>query len=130
MAYRTISAELNELSSEMIGLAIKVHNALGPGLLESSYKECLYYEILNTGHFVEKEKALPLIYKTINLDIGYRIDLLVEKKLIIEIKSTESLNDIHTAQVLTYLKLSGNRIGLLINFNVKLLKEGIRRLVL
>lgn len=128
--YPEISDELNMLSNEMIGLAIKVHKALGPGLLESSYKECLFYEIAKTGHNVEKEKSLPLVYETIKLDIGYRIDLLVENKLIIEIKSVEALTDIHTAQVLTYLKLSGNRLGLLINFNVSLLKNGIKRLVL
>ncbi len=111
-------------------MAIDVHSALGPGLLESSYKECLFYEILQAGLIVEKEKSLPLIYKEIKLDIGYRIDILVEKSLIIEIKSVDALADIHTAQVLTYLKLSGNRLGLLINFNVKLLKDGIKRLVL
>ena len=130
MSYQNIPSELNQLSNEIIGLAIKVHKALGPGLLESSYKECLYYEVVKAGYFAEKEKPLPLIYETIKLDIGYRIDLLVENKLIIEIKSVDALADIHTAQVLTYLKLSGNRLGLLINFNVVLLKNGIKRLVL
>ena len=118
------------MSHELIGMAIKVHTALGPGLLESSYKECLYYEIIKTGYFAEKEKALPLVYETIRLDIGYRIDILVETELVVEIKALDSLTDIHTAQVLTYLKLSGNRLGLLINFNVPLLKNGIKRLVL
>ena len=130
MEYTAISPELNKLSTEIIGLAIKVHTALGPGLLESSYKECLFYEIFKAGYFVEKEKALPLIYQEVKLDIGYRIDIHVDNKLIIEIKSVESLTDVHTAQVITYLKLSGNRLGLLMNFNVKLLKDGIKRLVL
>ena len=101
-----------------------------PGLIESSYKECLYYEVIKAGYFAEKEKPLPLIYEEIKLDIGYRIDLLVENKLVIEVKSVDALADIHTAQVLTYLKLSGKRLGLLINFNVTLLKDGIKRLVL
>lgn len=130
MAYENIPPELNQLANDIIGLAIKVHSALGPGLLESSYKECFYYEIIKSGLFAEKEKALPLIYESIKLDIGYRIDILVEDKLIIEIKSVDALADIHTAQVLTYLKLSGNRLGLLFNFNVPLLKNGIKRLVL
>jgi len=107
-----------------------VHTALGPGLLESAYKECLFYELVKNGFLVEKEKALPLIYKTIKLDIGYRIDLLIEHKLIIEIKSIETLTKIHTAQVLTYLKLSRCPLALLINFNVLHLKLGIHRFVL
>lgn len=130
MEYKNISSELNSLSNEIIGLAIKVHSALGPGLLESSYKECLYFEIVNAGYYAEKEKALPLVYENVRLDIGYRIDILVENKLILEIKAVDTLADIHTAQILTYLKLSGNRLGLLLNFNVKLLKDGIKRLVL
>lgn len=130
MEYKNIPSELNSLSNEIIGLAIKVHSALGPGLLESSYKECLYFEIVNAGYYAEKEKALPLVYENVRLDIGYRIDILVENKLILEIKAVDTLADIHTAQILTYLKLSGNRLGLLLNFNVKLLKDGIKRLVL
>ena len=130
MGYRIIPAETNTLSNEIIGLAIKVHSSLGPGLLESSYKECLFYEIVEAGYIVEKEKALPLIYKEIKLDIGYRIDIMVENKLIVEIKSIDALADIHTAQVLTYLKLSGISLGLLLNFNVTLLKSGIKRLIL
>ena len=129
MGFAAIDQDLNLLSNEIIGLAIKVHKALGPGLLESSYKECLFYEIINKGYFAEKEKALPLVYDKIKLDIGYRLDILVENSLVIEIKSVDTLSDIHTAQVLTYLKLSGNRLGLLINFNVTLLKNGIKRLV-
>ena len=130
MSYQNILPELNQLSNEIIGLAIKVHKTLGPGLLESSYKECLFYEIIKAGYFAEKEKNLPLVYETVKLDVGYRIDILVENELVIEIKSLDALADIHAAQVLTYLKLSGNRLGLLINFNVTLLKNGIKRLVL
>ena len=130
MEYKSISPELNFLVGEIITLAIKVHRKLGPGLLESSYKECLYYEIVKAGYEAEKEKVLPLIYEEVKLDIGYRIDLLVDHRLILEIKSIEALADIHTAQLLTYLKLSGNRLGLLMNFNVKLLKDGIKRLAI
>ncbi len=129
MEFKNIPPELNTLSNQIIGLAMKVHSALGPGLLESSYKECLFYEIVNSGYMAEKEKALPLIYGEKKLDIGYRIDIMVENKLILEIKSIDALADNHTAQVLTYLKLSGNRLGLLMNFNIKLLKDGIKRLV-
>jgi GxxExxY protein len=120
----------DELSNIVIGLAIKVHKNLGPGLLESSYKECLYYEINKAGLKVEKEKPMPLIYEEVKLDIGYRLDIIVENKLIIEIKSVEVLNDVHLAQILTYLKLSNSKLGLLINFNVKLLKDGIKRVIL
>lgn len=130
MTYQDVPPSLNLLSNEIIGLAIKVHKALGPGLLESSYKECLFYEITRAGYFAEKEKALPLVYETVKLDVGYRIDIFVENKLVIEVKAVDALADIHTAQVLTYLKLSGNRLGLLINFNVTLLKNGIKRLVI
>ena len=129
MRHKDISPDLNILSTHLIGLAIKVHSKLGPGLLESVYKESLFYEISKQGYVVQKEKPLPLIYETIKLDIGYRIDLLVENKIVIEVKSVDVLAAIHTAQVLTYLKLSGCKLGLLINFNVFLLKEGIRRLV-
>ena len=120
----------DELSNIVIGLAIKVHKNLGPGLLESSYKECLFYEINKAGLQVEKEKPMPLIYEEVKLDIGYRLDIIVENKLAIEIKSVEVLNDVHLAQILTYLKLSNSKLGLLINFNVKLLKEGIKRVIL
>ncbi len=130
MTYQDVPPSLNLLSNEIIGLAIKVHKALGPGLLESSYKECLFYEIARAGYFAEKEKALPLVYETVTLDVGYRIDIFVENKLVIEVKAVDALAEIHTAQVLTYLKLSGNRLGLLINFNVTLLKNGIKRLVI
>ena len=119
----------NEISNIIVDSALKVHKALGPGLLESSYQECLYYELIQTGLAVEKQKALPLIYEEVKLDIGYRIDLLVERKVIVEIKSVEALNDVHMAQILTYLKLSECILGLLINFNVALIKSGIKRVV-
>ncbi|HED07807.1 MAG TPA: GxxExxY protein [Ignavibacteria bacterium] len=119
----------NELSREIIGAAIKVHKNLGPGLLESAYEECLFYELKKLQLKVEKQKPMPLIYDDVKLDIGYRIDILVENKVVIEIKSVEALNDVHLAQVLTYLKLSNCKLGLLINFNVSLLKNGIKRIV-
>jgi GxxExxY protein len=119
----------NELSWIVIKAAIKVHRTLGPGLLESAYQECLFYELVSSGLFVEKQKALPLVYEEVKLECGYRIDLLVDKKVIVEIKSLEALADIHTAQVLTYLRLSDCHLGLLINFNVVLLKDGIKRIV-
>ncbi|MEW6608344.1 MAG: GxxExxY protein [bacterium] len=120
----------NELSKIVIGYAIEVHKLLGPGLLESAYKECLAYKIIQGGLYVEKEKSLPLVFEEVKLECGYRIDLLVEKKLIIEVKSVEALTDIHLAQMLTYLKLSHCKLGLLINFNVLLLKDGIKRVIL
>ena len=113
----------------MIGLAIEVHNVLGSGLLESAYKECLFYKINKHGLFVEKEKPMPIFFEEIKLDCGYRVDLLVERKLIIELKSVESLSVTHLAQTLTYLKLGNYKLGLLINFNEILLKNGIRRVV-
>lgn len=119
----------NELSEQIIGSAIKVHQTLGPGLLESEYEECLYYELIQIGLYAEKQKPLPLIYEDVKLDCGYRVDLLIEKKVVIEIKAVESLNSVHLAQVLTYLKLSNCKLGLLINFNVVKVKGGIRRVV-
>ena len=119
----------NELSEIIIGCAIRVHKSLGPGLLESAYEECMYYELQKTGLQVVKQKTLPLVYEEVKLDCGYRVDLLVESKVIVEIKSVEALNDIFLAQVLTYLRLSNCKLGLLINFNVNKLKEGIRRVV-
>jgi GxxExxY protein len=119
----------NEISKAIIGCAIEVHKLLGPGLLESAYEECLYYELRQAGLKVEKQKPLPVIYKEVRLEAGYRIDLLVENKVVVEIKSVEVLNDVHTAQVLTYLKLSGCKLGLLINFNSARLASGIKRLV-
>ena len=119
----------NELSNIVIGLAIKVHKVLGPGLLESAYREPMFYEIGKAGLYVEKEKALPLIYEDVRLDVGYRIDLFVERKLILELKSVDALADIHLAQILTYLRLANCKLGLLMNFNVLVLKDGIKRVV-
>ncbi len=119
----------NEITEKIIHCAIKVHKALGPGLLESAYKECLYYELKNNGLTVYKELGLPLIYEDVKLECGYRVDLLVENEVIIELKSVDALNDIHLAQCLTYLKLADKRLGLLINFNVLLLKDGLKRIV-
>lgn len=119
----------NEISKIIFDLGLKIHKNLGLGLLESAYEECLFYEISKTGLFVEKQKPMPLIYEEVKLDIGYRIDLLVEKSVVIEVKSCEALNDVHLAQVLTYLKLSGCRLGLLINFNTNLFKNGYRRIL-
>lgn len=119
----------NELSRIIVNSALKVHRNLGPGLLEGSYEECLFYELKKNGLFIEKQKPLPLIYEDVKLEIGYRVDILVENKVIIEIKSVEALTDVHLAQVLTYLKLSDCKLGLLINFNVALIKHGIKRVV-
>ncbi|HPW98098.1 MAG TPA: GxxExxY protein [Flavobacterium sp.] len=119
----------NELSKIVFDCALKVHQSLGLGLLESAYEECLFYELKKTGLVVEKQKALPLVYEEVRLDIGYRIDIIVENKLILEIKSVEALNDVHFAQLLTYLKLTDCKLGLLINFNVTLIKNGIKRIV-
>lgn len=120
--------EINQLTEQILKCAFSVHSALGPGLLESAYEECLYYELLQSGLKVEKQKALPLVYREVKLDAGYRIDLLVENSVVVEIKSIEAFTDVHIAQVLTYLKLSGCKIGLLLNFNVTSLKNGIKRL--
>lgn len=125
-AYLTKMTE-NELSEKIIGSAIKVHRSLGPGLLESAYEECLYYELRKADLNVEKQKGMPLVYEEVKLECGYRADLLVEKKVIIEIKSVDALNDVHLAQILTYLKLSDCKLGLLLNFNVVVLKNGIKR---
>jgi GxxExxY protein len=118
----------NNLSKILIGLAIDVHKTLGPGLMETAYQECLFYEISKAGLIVQKEKAIPIFYDGVKLTCNYRIDLLVENKVVIETKCIESINDIHLAQTLTYLKLGGFKLGLLINFNVVLLKQGIRRI--
>lgn len=119
----------NEISEKIIGCAIKVHKALGPGLLENSYLECLFYELQIAGLKVEKQKPLPLLYNDVILDIGYRLDLIVEDKVIIEVKAVDYIHDIHIAQVLTYLKISGCKLGLLMNFNVLRLVDGLKRLV-
>ena len=122
--------ELNKISFDIIGSAMKVHSELGPGLLESTYEVCLEYELLNSGYKVERQKELPVYYNKIKMDAGYRIDLLIENSVIIELKSVETILPIHKAQILTYLKLSEKHLGLLINFNVTKLKEGINRFVL
>jgi GxxExxY protein len=119
----------NEIATKVIGCAIEVHRQLGPGLLESAYQECLFYELKQAGFKVEKEKKLPITYKEVTLDHGYRIDLLVENKVVIELKTVEVLNEVHTAQVLTYLKLGDYRLGLLLNFHVTVLKQGIKRII-
>jgi len=119
----------NELSKKIIGCAIEVHKQLGPGLLESAYQECLYYELKLLGLKVQKEKPMPIVYKEVKLDHGYRIDLLVENKIVIEIKTVELFNDVHTAQVLTYLRLGNYKLGLLLNFHTTILKNGIKRLI-
>lgn len=123
------SKELEQIVRTILGCALNVHKALGPGLLESSYQQCLYYELVQSGLLVQKERAMLLVYKDVKLDVGYRMDLLVEDAVVVEVKAKEGLTDIDLAQILTYLKLGDYRIGLLINFNVKLLKEGIRRIV-
>jgi len=119
----------DQISKIVFESALKVHKVLGPGLLESSYEECLFYELKKTGLKVEKQKSLPLIYEEVKLEVGYRIDIIIEDKFIVEIKSVEALNEVHLAQLLTYLKLSDCKLGLLINFNVKLLKNGVRRVI-
>ena len=120
----------NEIATKVIGAAIEVHTGLGPGLLESAYQECLYYKLNEAGLSVIKEKPMPLIFEGVKLECGYRIDLLVENKLVVEIKSVAALNPIYFAQILTYMKLGGYKLGLLINFNVPLLKDGgIRRVI-
>ena len=118
------------ITDTIIGCAIEVHRHLGPGLLESAYEECLCYELLNAGLKVERQKALPVVYKEIRLDCGYRLDILVEGCVLLELKSVEVLNPVHEAQVLTYLKFFGKEVGLLINFNVTLLKHGLKKYVL
>lgn len=117
----------NELSKEVLGIAMEVHSKLGPGLLENAYKTVLAYKLEKAGFFIEVEKPMPLFIDDVQLEVGYRIDILVENKLVLELKSVEALNDLHFAQTLNYLKLGGFRLGLLINFNVSRLKFGIKR---
>lgn len=118
----------NELSKVVFDAALQVHKSLRPGLLESAYEECLAHELRKTGLRVEKQKALPLIYEEIHMEVGYRVDILLESKLVIEVKSVDALNDVHLAQTLTYLKLSNCKLGMLINFNVTMIKNGIKRI--
>lgn len=120
----------NQISKIVLDFAFKIHTILGPGLLESAYRHCLSYELRKAGLFVEEEKPLPLVYEEVKLECGYRIDLLVNSKVVIELKTVETFTDVHIAQILTYMKLSGCNLGLLINFHVKSLKHGIKRLVL
>lgn len=119
----------NDIASKVIGAAIDVHKALGPGLLEKAYQACLAYKLKQEGLNIEVEKPMPLIFEKVKLECGYRIDILVENMVVIELKSVESLNDVHLAQTLTYMKLGNYKLGLLINFNVALLKQGIKRIV-
>jgi GxxExxY protein len=119
----------NRITEKIIGAAIKVHRALGPGLLESTYEACLAFELADSGLCVERQKELPVKYRDVKLDCGYRIDLLVEKLVVVELKAVERFQPIHQAQLLSYLKLSGCKLGLLINFNVKVLRDGIKRII-
>jgi GxxExxY protein len=121
---------LNEISYQIIGAAYRVHSALGPGLLESTYEVCLEYELLKANLRVARQKALPVVYEEVKLDAGYRIDLLVENAVILEVKSTDGLSPIHQAQIMTYLKLSKVKLGLLLNFNVRNMQDGIKRVIL
>jgi len=121
--------EINQITHEILDSAYKIHSKLGPGLLESAYQACLVYELRKKGLKVEVEKPLPLIYEEVKLECGYRIDLLVEYQVVVELKTVEAFTDVHTAQVLTYLKLSENKVGLLINFYTKSLKDGIKRII-
>ena len=120
---------VNLLTEQILKYAFKIHSALGPGLLESCYKECLFYELNKNGIYTEKEKAMPLYYEEIKPDVGYRADLVIEKSVIVEIKCCEVLNEVHTAQILTYLKLSECQIGLLLNFKTSSLRKGIKRYI-
>lgn len=120
--------EINKITEIIIGGAIEVHKHLGPGLLESTYESCLYYELIKSGLEVKRQLGLSLVYKEINMEQGYRLDMLVENLVVIEIKSVEAICDLHVAQVLTYLKLSSSKIGLILNFNVLKMTEGIKRL--
>ena len=119
----------NELTRTIIGAAIEVHRSLGPGLLESTYEACLFYEIEQSGLYVEKQVELPVKYKNVHLEIGYKIDLIIENQIIVELKSVKELLPIHTAQLITYLKLSKKSVGLLVNFNEAKLIDGIKRIV-
>ncbi len=119
----------NTLTGKIIGAAIEVHRTLGPGLLESAYEACLVFELQERGLNVERQKPLPLVYKNVKLDSGYRLDLIVEAKVVVEVKSLSEIAAVHKAQLLSYLRLANLQIGLLINFNVKMLKQGIHRII-
>jgi GxxExxY protein len=122
--------EINKITEKIIGCAIEVHKSLGPGLLESAYEECLCYELEKTGLLFKRQKPVPVVYKEIKLDCGYRADILVENVVIVELKSIDAIAPIHEAQMLTYLRFAEKKIGLLINFNVTILKNGLRRFIL
>jgi len=117
----------NEITSKIIGAAIEVHKSLGPGLLESAYKKCLAYKLSQSGLYIECEKEMPLTFEAVKMDVGYRMDILVENQIVVQLKSVETINDVHLAQIMTYLKLGNYKLGLLINFNVFMLKDGVRR---
>lgn len=123
------SDHLNAITEQVIGAAIEVHRAVGPGLLESAYEACLIFELRQRGFKVEHQKPLPVVYKNVKLDCGYRLDIVVDDSVIVEIKAVEKLNSVHEAQLLSYLRLYGSRVGLLVNFHVAMLKDGIRRVV-
>lgn len=119
----------NEITEKILKAAFTVHTASGPGLLESAYEECLYYELKQMGLIAEKQKLMPLIFKEVKMEIGYRVDLIVENAVIVEVKAVEIFNVVHLAQVLTYLKLSNCKLGLMLNFNTASLKNGIKRII-
>ena len=124
-----MECRINEITESVIGAAIAVHRELGPGLLESAYEACLAYELSEKKLNIERQKSIPVIYRGVQLDCGYRLDFLVEDKVIVEVKAVDKLEPIHEAQIISYLKLSGCKVGLLINFKVTILKHGIRRFV-
>ena len=130
MPIDTVAGDRDPLTEQVIGLAIEIHRTLGPGLLESAYEECLCYELESNGLSFRRQVALPVVYKSVRLECGYRMDVVVDEQLILELKTVEKLLAIHEAQLLTYLKLSGIPTGLLLNFNTPTLKQGIRRMVL
>jgi GxxExxY protein len=130
MNHRGTEAQRDALTEKVIGLAIEVHRALGPGLLESVYEECLCFELRNAGIRFRRQVPLPVVYKEVQLEIGYRIDLIVDEQLIVELKTVDKLAPIHEAQLLTYLRLTGLKTGLLLNFSTALLRDGIKRMVL
>jgi GxxExxY protein len=129
MTNNSESDQLNAITEKIIGAAIRVHEALGPGILESAYEACLTFELIDLGLAIERQKSLPVVYRGRQLDCGYRIDLLVEQSVIVEVKSIERLERVHSAQVLSYLRLTKLKVGLLINFNVPWLRSGIKRIV-
>jgi len=120
----------NSISNDIIGCSIQIHKTFGPGLLESAYQEFLYFDLKQLGYYVEKEKTMPVVYKEVRLNLGYRLDIVVEEKVVVEIKRVERISDVHIAQLLTYMTLGGYNLGLIINFQNKLLKDGIKRIVI